>query len=163
MKKILSFLTVFAVLLLSLSANSTSAFEAAEGYMAPHINITTAGDSTFSTGSLKGQFVLLTFWNSTAPESRIKLNLYSAATRNTQRLNIVAINFDQDEALYREIVRRDGLAGYINIHVDGDEAATIIESYNLPASGAGSSFLIDGNGRIVAIDPTPAEVAAAVG
>lgn len=106
-----------------------------------------------SAASLKGGYSLLNFWASTDAPSREAANIYTAwLRRNPDRnLRLVSVNFDKNEALFREIVRLDSLIPSEQYHVSGDTARAIIDNYGLK-DGFGS-LLIDAGGKIVAHNP----------
>lgn len=103
----------------------------------------------------QGRFVLLSFWNSTDGASRLAVKNYDSwIERNKDaKVDLLAINFDKSDNLFREIVKRDGLDVDYQYNVAGETAKKIIHDYHLD-SGYGS-LLIDPEGRIVAHNPTP--------
>lgn len=153
MKKTMTIIALFAVLFISVSAHTERVFEAEKGYKAPLIEFSQS-DSTLSLADLKGRHVLLTFWSSEMPASRIDANRYDSFARNAdkERFCLLSVNFDRSERLFREIVRRDNLSAGSQFHVEGTQAADITMAYNL--SQGYHSFLIDPTGKVVAVDPT---------
>ena len=77
-----------------------------------------------------------------------------------QQLSLISVNLDPSEALFREIIRRDGLSESSQWHVEGPQAGRISDAYNL-RHGL-SSFLIDPEGRIIAVNPDREQLKAAL-
>lgn len=150
------FIALFTVVFCSLSAHTEREFEAVEGYNAPLFSLTRdLGDasSTANLADMKGRYVLVNFWDSQVPESRIAAIEYDRYAKHgeKQQFALLSINLDSDERLFREIVRSDKLSEATQCHVAGDVAQRIIADYNLQHQL--SSFLIDPQGRIIAINP----------
>lgn len=164
MKKIVTIAMLFTVLMVTMSAHTERTHEAAEGYNAPAMTITT-NDTTVSLTDMKGHYVMLTFWDSTDPKSRIAANTYTSLARrgaSNERLKVLSVNFDRSERLYREIVRHDGLEDALNVNIaPGQARETLAAAWNLK-SGM-KSYLIDPQGKIVAVNPTKDQVKKIIG
>lgn len=159
MKKTFFIAALFIGLLVCAGGHKNSGNFTAVGRVAPALNIKSAEDS-IALDAFRGDYVLLNFWNSTDAVSRRDANLYTAWIRQHPEacLKLVGVNFDASEGLYREIVRRDSLEATQQHHVSGDVAQAIRKSYSL---GDGyCSVLVDPDGRIVALNPTPEELTA---
>ncbi len=155
----MSIIAIFAVLLLSVSARTERAVQAAEGFTAPQFEIN-SDSSSVSLAGLKGRYVLLNFWDSTDAVSRIATADYDAFARNLgneERFCLLSVNFDRSERLFREIVRRDNLSAESQMHLSPTEAAKIITDYRLARGNC--SFLINPEGKIVAVNPDAASLA----
>ena len=152
MKKTISVIVLFAVLVISVSAYSGRVYEAAEGYKAPLFKVEKS-DTLVSLADLRGRYVLVNFWASTDAQSRLRANDYDALGDYYpgERFCHLSVNFDRSERLFREIVRRDNLMAETQFHVQGDDAAEIIDAYRLDKGYR--SFLIDPDGMIVATNP----------
>lgn len=161
MKKTMSIIALFTVVLVSLSAHTERVFEAAEGYNAPLFTLT-KGDNQpkVSLADMKGQYVIVNFWSSLDPESRMNAGMYDRLARE-QRLSLISVNFDRNEGLFREIAGRDGLNEDSQWHVEGDVARQLVNDYDL-VDGNMRSFLIDPQGRVVAVNPDGTAVASIV-
>lgn len=151
----MSLIAVFTAVIISLSAHSGRVFEAAEGYNAPMISLSRGDSVSVSLADMKGHHVLLNFWSSLEPESRIANKAYDVYASDS-RLSLISVNLDPSARLFREIVARDALCDSTQWHVGGDVARQISDDYNL-ARGLGS-FLIDPAGRVVAINPSRAQI-----
>ncbi len=159
MKKPMSFIVLFVVLLLSVSAHTERIYEAAEGFKAPEFMIE-AGDSTVSLADHRGRYVLLNFWSSADADSRLATRRYDDMVEDgpaaDERLCLLSINFDRSERLFREIMRRDNLEPKAHFHVSSADAGKLAEIYHL---GHGyRSYLIDREGRIVSVNPSEATI-----
>lgn len=162
MKKTMSIIALFAVVAISLSAHTERIFEAAEGYYAPDFSLTRGDSVAISLADMHGRYTLVCFWSSEEPQTRIAANEYAAFARNADatRFSLVSVNLDTSGSLFREIVRRDRLDEATQCHVDGPEARRLVDAYNM-RHGL-SSFLLDTDGRVVAVNPTRATLAAKI-
>lgn len=153
MKKTMTVIALFAVLLITVSAHTGRVYEAADGYKAPAFTISKS-DSTLSLADLKGRYVLLTFWASNDASSRVSAGNYNsfAEQANEEQFCLVSVNMDNNETLYNEIVRRDNLNAKSQFHVQGDEASRLKEEYRL--KNGFNSYLIDPTGQIIATNPS---------
>lgn len=156
MKKSMSIIAFFAVLLLSVSASTGRVVQAAEGFTAPQFEISNSDSSVhISLADLKGSYVLLNFWDSADAMSRMATADYEAFARSRseeERFCLLSVNLDRSERLFREIVRRDNLSAKSQIHLTQDEASRLIEDYRLDKGNC--AFLINPEGRIIAVNPT---------
>lgn len=156
MKKALSALALFAVLLLTVSARSERVFMAAEGYHAPGLSFGPSDSAPgFSLDSMRGQYVLIDFWSVTDADSRIRTADHSSWLREAgaEQVGHMAVNTDRNTALFREIMRRDGLdAKTQHSCYDATNPGRLTDDWHLE-SGL-RSFLIDPLGYIVAVNPS---------
>ena len=150
MKKAILIIASFVFLVITLSAFNDRATAPGVGYKAPDL-LLTSGDTVSSLRDYKGETVLVTFWSSGDALSRIRCNEYTAIAGRNDRLRHIAVNFDSNEALFGEIVRRDNLTASEQYHVDGERATQIRLDYHLDRGL--HSFLINNQGVIVAVDP----------
>jgi len=127
----------------------------APGMSAPALALQQA-DSTIAIDRLRGDYVLLCFWSSTDAPSRQAANLYTAWHRAhpSAPVKVVGVNFDDSEALFREIVRRDSLEADNQYHASGDTAAVVARDYGLD-KGFGTAIIAP-NGKILALNPDDA-------
>ncbi len=110
--------------------------------------------NNLSLSSLRGEYVILNFWTSEDAPSREMTNLYTAWERSHPEINVklLAINFDDSQAMFNEIVRRDNLNPSEQHYVSGNTAEAIENAYGLK-KGFGS-LLIDPQGNIIMRNPT---------
>ena len=153
----MTIIVIFAVLLGLGSAATNTAVDGKNGYRAPMFRVE-RNDSVIALDDMKGKWVLLQFWTSSDPASRIACRDYSdfeecqASDNFQERFRLLSVNLDRSENLFREIIRRDNLKAGAQYHVNKDEAVKITEAYHL--DNGFKSFLIDPEGRIIATNPT---------
>lgn len=152
MKKSIGLIALFAFFLLTVSAHTERLFEAAEGYSAPLFKIETADSAVSLTKLNPNGYVLLTFWDSTNPETRIGVNRHeSIAAGSEGRLKLLAINVDSNYRLFNNIRKADGLTEGVHVNLQGSNLETVSRLYHLDQGL--NSFLIDPAGKIVAVNP----------
>lgn len=145
---------LFAVLIVAMSAKSERIFFASQGHKAPELEITEpTGNRIFTLAELKGKYVLLSFWSTTDAESRIAIRTYDRISNDNGQLRHVAVNTDDSERLFREILRRDGLKATAQFHMPN---ATSTEELNNTwhLQNGNHTYLIDPQGMIIAVDPS---------
>ncbi|MDE5608557.1 MAG: peroxiredoxin family protein [Muribaculaceae bacterium] len=157
MKKAILFIASFAILIISLSAFTDKASAPVIGYKAPEL-VLQQDNQAMTLSSFKGKYVLLNFWTTSDADSRMKCNFYDDITSDKDNLSLISVNLDSSSALYREIVKRDGLNTESQFHMEGTQAAKIHEVYRLNKNL--KSFLIDPTGRILAVNPDAQRLAA---
>lgn len=158
MKKTFFIVALFIGVLLFAGGYADSRYRTALGHAAPALSVGRA-DSMITLDRMRGRYVLLNFWSSTDAASRQAVNEYRAWKRRNPDvgLELVGVNFDESEKLFREIVRLDSLCPADQYHVAGDTARAIVDNYGLD-NGYGS-VLISPEGRIIAINPSDTELA----
>lgn len=162
MKQTLFLIIVCVGLLLCAVGYSDSRYRTSVGRVAPGFVV---GNSSgkLSLDSLRGDYVLLNFWNSSDAPSREAANRYTAWMRSHPGTDLVflSVNFDDSEGLFREIVRIDSLNPSQQYHPDERTAKAIGDNYGL-GDGYGS-LLIDPSGHIIAHNPSAEQLARLVG
>lgn len=153
MKKAIPVFVVLFAFLLSVSAHTERVFKAADGYKAPALHVANASDS-ISLEELRGSYVLVNFWSASDAESRVAAGEYEALAKSMagKQFRVLSVNTDENERLFREIVRRDGLDDRTQYRAIGTSASEMVSEYGL--DGGCHSFLVNPEGRIVATDPT---------
>lgn len=150
MKKAILFIATFVLVVVILTAFANKPSAPGTGYKAPAIAM--SNDTTDTVlDNYQGEYLLLTFWSSSDAGSRIRCNEYTRAANHTKGLSHIGVNFDSSKSLFDEIVRRDNLTTGEQYHVEGNQAANIMESYHLDRGL--HTFLINPKGIIVAVDP----------
>lgn len=147
-------LTALALFILFATSGNYSPAESAVGSMAPNFTVSNA-DTTLSLQQLRGNYVLVTFWDSTQPESRIA-NISHDRFAAKAGFTHIAINTDRSQAVFGQLCRLDNLNTATQFHC-GDNRQLLSEWKQL--DGPLHSFLIDPQGTIIAIDPTPVTLA----
>jgi len=163
MKKTIMIIALFAVLLFTVSSRSARDLRASRGFASPELALVNVSDSSeMNLSDLKGRFVLVNFWAAYDAESRIAAHDFDrlAAETDSRQLCLLQINLDPGSRLFREIVRRDRLNEAQQFKVSARQEADVVHAFNL---GSGlQSYLIDPDGEIVAVNPTPQAVADAI-
>lgn len=156
-------IALFVVLIVTMSSRTDSDYRASAGFEAPQLSLTAATDSAeVDLESLRGRYVVVNFWAASDAESRIAAHGYDglAARTDSERLCLLQVNLDRSSRLFREIVRRDRLDAAQQFTVSAREASDVVKAFNL---GSGlQSYLIDPDGKIVAVNPTPEAVASLI-
>lgn len=159
MKKTLTIIAMFVVLLLSVSANTDKVRNAAEGMKVPYFEVKASDGSTVSPSDMQGRFVIVNFWASGDADSRIAANRYDGYVESAgdERISLMSVNLDDNQKLFNEIARRDGLNNDSQFNVEPQQKGDLIRNFSL---GSGmKSFLIDSEGVIVAVNPTIEKIA----
>jgi hypothetical protein len=166
MKKTAFIIAVFAALFALITASTNNASDGVTGSVAPVFKIERA-DSTVKLDNLKGEWVLLQFWTSADASSRLAVNeysrIYSAILKDVNRepFRLLAVNFDRSQAIFNEIVRRDGLNANSQFYVENDDLRNrLAKSYHL--DGGMKALLINPNGQIVAVNPSAETIKKAI-
>lgn len=163
MKKLKTLIGGFVILLLSASAFPVRNSEAAIGDEAPALVVANSAQR-LSLDSLKGRWVLLSFWSAADGTSRMAQNSAASLVRNLKRshqtapqVELVSVNFDRSERLMREIMALDNLDPATTYRLSSPEEATAIRKAYRMKEGL-RTFLLNPEGNIVAADPTPAQL-----
>lgn len=157
MKKSLITIAGFVLLLIFTSAYRSDAFDAKKGSLAPSFEVSN-DDTLVSLQNLKGKFVLLSFWSSADADSRISNIQYDAVARkNNSKLALVAVNYDRNEPIYREIIKRDKLQKNYQFFDQDGLKSKIFERYHLDQGF--KSYLINPAGEIIAENPSTSQLA----
>ena len=152
MRKTLTAIATIALLLIFTSSYNSYNVDINIGSFAPNFEIAKEGKST-KLSELRGNYVVVNFWTSDNAESRIRNiqydRLFKALDRNS---NFIAINFDEIEGLQKELIKVDKLSDKSQFHDGSGTDSEVYKSYHLE-SGM-NSFLLDKDGKIIAINPT---------
>lgn len=152
MNRTIVILAVLGLLTLFTSAYYSAPADSRIGYKAPALVL---GDKNNDLSPLlqhKGERILLSFWSSDAPESRLINMDYDRIVRG-MNLSIahVSVNVDRSENVFNSIVALDNLDRSAQFHASPEVRETILKSWRL--EDGYHSFLLDAHGRILAIDP----------
>lgn len=156
MKKTLSILALTFILIVSLSAHTSRVIAPKTGYTVPTLSIE-SNDSIISLSDYKGKYLLLTFWSSTDAPSRIRCKEYESLNIVSAKMDRLALNVDENQRLFQEIVANDNLNPKFQLSVPESQKAAVIADFGL--NDGLNSFLIDPQGRIIAINPSTEMIA----
>ena len=151
MKKGLLAIASLALLLVSTSANSTKTIDSRVGYVAPVFSLS-SNDTTVSLQQMKGKYVLLTFWSSADADSRMANIRYDRAAATNARLEHVALNYDENQSLWSEICKLDGVNIASQFFARNENGAKLFKAWK--QNEGFSSFLISPTGEIMAMNPS---------
>lgn len=155
MKKFLLMAVGVIMLLVVSSAYYPAVSDSLVGADAPNLELVN-NYAEFDLRESDGEYVLLSFWSSTDPQSRIANKSYDGSLGKTDKnVKYVAVNLDPSTGVFEEIVKIDKLNASSQYHVDGDWSA-VLGDYNLRQGYV--SYLINPSGVIVAQNPTIEDV-----
>lgn len=147
----------FVLLLIFTSAYRSDVFQAKKGSLAPEFSISN-NINNVTLRDMKGKFVLLSFWSSADADSRISNIQYDAYVHKTNsKLALISVNFDRNEKIYREIVRRDKLQENSQFFDQGGKESKLYKTYHLDQGY--KSYLINPAGEIIAENPSTSQLA----
>lgn len=155
MTKSLFTIATLAVLLVFTSAYYTTPADGRVGYQAPILTEDNEAGS-FALSQLRGNYVVVSFWSSSQPKSRISNLQLDRATRMSD-IQHVSVNMDESEALYRQVATVDGLHSQWQWHCDSAAQDKLRRTWRQGSEYC--SFLVDPEGRIIQKDPTPQDLA----
>lgn len=120
------------------------------GDVAPDFAVKASSDEQHLTlASLKGKYVLLSFWASYDADSRVRnTHLTHAFYQLPSDVKLVSVSFDEYRSVFEETVRKDGIRDSDCFLDVAGEASDIFKSYAL--NKGFSNYLLDENGVIVA-------------
>lgn len=97
------------------------------------------------------KYILLNFWSSAEPDSRIRNIVYSNLVDSLDDIRFASINFDRDKKLFEEILHVDRINSKAQIFDSDGQQSELYEMFHL--DDGFNSYLIDREGKIVAINP----------
>jgi len=160
MKKSLWIFALITVFLLTTSGFNDSKPAVTVGSEAPEMELTNEY-GTVRLSSLKGKYVVVSFWTSGDAGSRALANACDKITRGVDpegnKVSFLAVNLDNDTELFRQIVSADNLSEQAQYHADRAKASEIRNAYGL--SGMLGTIVIDPQGQIVSTNPTSGDIA----
>lgn len=160
MKKQLLAIVIIASIFIFTSASYETPADSRIGYNAPGFAVEN-DESAVELQSMRGKYVLVSFWSSTDAESRIANITYDRMARNHKELSFVAVNYDPSEAVYGEIVKIDNLRVGAQFHDSEGSASKIYKAYRLDEGYC--AMLISPEGKIVAINPSEETIETYIG
>jgi peroxiredoxin len=119
---------------------------AKEGAQAPDFSLSTIDGDTLTLSNLRGQPVVLTFWNTQCGWCLYQMPFLQAAHEQMgQDITIVAIDIGESSSLIQQFADYFGYTFTFAL----DYYGSVMNQYNIV--GTPTTFLVDGNGIIQAI------------
>lgn len=120
------------------------------GDVAPDFKIgTILCDKQLDLKSLKGKYVLLSFWASYDAQSRIKnVSLSNALKASSKNVEMVSVSFDEYQSIFDETVRKDQIVTPNCFVETGGEDSKLFATYRL--NKGFNNYLLDERGVIIA-------------
>ena len=143
-------LVTLAILLLFTSAYYNTPADGRVGYQAPELLLGNEDDD-IHLNAWRGQYVLVTFWASAQPESRIANMRYDRAASQLA-VKHLSVNLDESERLWKQLVAVDGLAPGGQRHCELSHHSALRRVWR--QNGTFCSFLIATDGKIVSKNPS---------
>jgi len=140
-----------ALLVFLSSSAHTDSSAALPGADAPSVEI--SNEQGFaSLASLRGQYVIVNFWSSADPQSRIDNALYDRAfSHDNSGVTCISICTDTDREMFSRIVAADGLQPRHQYHHKDARLESVLSDYGVVDTNA--SYLIGPDGKVVAVNP----------
>ncbi len=154
MKKTLSYVAFFSVIVMLISAYTERVIKAEKGYTAPEIEMLANDSVNVSLEKLRGKYVLVNFWDSSNAVSRIAAGEYDRFlhANPSRSFSLLSVNTDENPELFKEVVKKDNLDASTQFHISDAKAKNLKSDYRLDCGF--SSYLIDPQGKIVAVNPS---------
>lgn len=152
MNKTLLAIAVLALLTLLTSAYYSAPADSRIGYKAPALVLGEDNNGLSPLQQRHGENILLTFWSSADAQSRLDNRRYDRLSRQQgMRYFHVSVNLDRSSSVFNTVVALDSLDRSAHYMASLDAQEAVIKGWRLEQGF--HSFLLDGEGKIVAIDP----------
>lgn len=146
MKSCLVLLAASLLIFLS-SAAHTERAQALQGAEAPALALENE-QGVKSLSALRGKYVVVNFWNSADPQSRIDNALIDRAVKKANsEVEYIAVCTDSTPDLFGSILQADGLDKAHQYLYESSQPGIVLSKYCSP--GECVAFLIDPQGRVV--------------
>lgn len=152
--------SVLAALLIFFSSLNESSDSSNRFAQAPAFTVEKPA-SSISSGDLKGDYVILSFWSPKDTASRIRNSRIAKeiSTKTPKGVNLISINTDSDSALAASVLGIDGVTAdnQFNLY-ELENAEALFADWSV--SSGNRIFLINPEGRIERINPSDSELEA---
>ena len=151
-------MTIVAVLIFT-SSRTTISSDSRVGTSAA--NFTIGNDSVVVTlDQYKGKWVIVNVWSSADAMARIENIRLSKLAARHDGVEQLAVNFDRSKALFDEVVAADSISATHQFFCHHQDRTSFNNSWG--TDGTACTFLINGKGVIVAVNPSEQEILAAI-
>ena len=146
MKSWLVLLAASLIVFLSSAAHTEQA-KAEAGHEAPALVVSNSA-GVVKLSALRGKYVVINFWNSADPQSRINNALFDRALADSDSgIEYIAICTDSTPELFGCVLEADGLREARQFIYDRNLAGTLLSDYCAP--GESATYLIDPETKVV--------------
>ena len=158
MNKTLLTIVTLGLLILFTSAYYTAPADGRIGYKAPTLILGNSNNGLSPLQQHRGSNVLLTFWSSDDPQSRLENIRYDRMSRNSGvHYTHVSVNMDRSMSVFNSVIELDELDRSAQFFSSTDAQSSIIKGWRLEEGY--HSFLLGKDGIIIAIDPDEKKLA----
>ena len=159
MKKFVCLLITLCVVLVFTSSRTTISNDSRVGTKASNFSIGNE-ENVVELEQYRGKFVVLNMWTSADAVTRLEnIELNKIARNNPQSVHM-GVNFDRSKALFREVVSLDSLAVSSQFFCEIQDRPSFEKRWG--SIDKPCTFLINGKGVIVAVNPTIKEIETAI-
>ena len=157
MNKTILMIAVLVLLTLFSSAYYSAPADSRIGYKAPALVLGNSNGLS-PLQQHRGENVLLTFWASDDASSRLQNMRYDRLSRaHAGHYTHVSVNMDRSSSVFNSVVNLDNLNRAAQYSAAPECQAEISNNWRL--NEGYHTFLLDGSGKIIAIDPDEAALA----
>ncbi len=152
MNKTLLTIAIIGLLMLFSSAYYSAPADSRIGFKAPGLVLGNDNNDLSPLQQHRGENVLLTFWSSDDVESRLNDMRYDRLSRNSSHaFTHVSVNLDRSNSVFNAVVALNNLNRSSHFTTSLEAQESIKKSWRLEEGY--HSFLLNGKGEIIAIDP----------
>ena len=159
MKKFVCLLITLCVVLVFTSSRTTISNDSRVGTKASNFSIGNE-ENVVELEQYRGKFVVLNMWTSADAVTRLETIELNKIARNNPQIVHMGVNFDRSKALFREVVSLDSLAVSSQFFCEIQDRPSFEKRWG--SIDKPCTFLINGKGVIVAVNPTIKEIETAI-
>ncbi len=159
MKKFVCLLITLCVVLVFTSSRTTISNDSRVGTKASNFSIGNE-ENVVELEQYRGKFVVLNMWTSADAVTRLENIELNKIARNNPQIVHMGVNFDRSKALFREVVSLDSLAVSSQFFCEIQDRPSFEKRWG--SIDKPCTFLINGKGVIVAVNPTIKEIETAI-